>query len=89
MKRKAPTASPAPACVTGLIRRNVPRVPGRLSSDFNLLADERALLPDPDWVTEDDADAIIARRRDNQPDIPLDEVLKRRGYLDRRAASRR
>ena len=78
MKRKAP----APAHATG-------RVPGRPASEFNLSAEERALLPDPDRVTEDDADAIIAHRRESQPDIPLDEVLKRRGYVDRRANSRR
>ena len=85
MKRKAP----ATARVTGQIRRNVTRAPGRPAPDFNLSAEERALLPDPDWVTEDDADAIMAHRCENQTDIPLDEVLKRRGYLDRRAASRR
>ena len=29
----------------------------------NLSQTERALLPDPGWVTEDDADAIVAARR--------------------------
>ena len=51
------------------------------SGETNLTSQERALLPDPDWVTEDDADYIIGMRgeREGKP-IPLAEVLKRYGY---------
>ena len=44
------------------IRRRAPdkrkvRAPGRIpASETNLTVKERAMLPDPDWVTEDDAD---------------------------------
>jgi hypothetical protein len=54
---------------------------GRRASDFNLTAEERAMLPDPSRVTEDDADAIIGRRRErSEKPVPLDKVLKRYGY---------
>jgi hypothetical protein len=56
--------------------------PPRPSSDFNLSEEERALLADPGWVTEDDADTIISLRRekhDGKP-IPFEEVLKRSGF---------
>ncbi len=47
----------------------------------NLTPQERALLPDPDWVTEDDADYIIGMRGEHQgKPIPLAKVLKRYGY---------
>ena len=47
----------------------------------NLTPAERALLPDPDWVTEDDADAIIGMRRErNEKAIPFDKTLKLYGY---------
>ena len=47
----------------------------------NLTPAERALLPDPDWVTEDDADAIIGMRRERtEKPIRLEKVLKRYGY---------
>jgi hypothetical protein len=57
------------------LRRGVP------AGETNLTSQERALLPDPDWVTEDDADYIIGMRgeREGKP-IPLAEVLKRYGY---------
>ena len=46
----------------------------------NLTPAERALLPHPDWVTEDDADAITGMRRERtEKPIPL-EKLKRYGY---------
>jgi len=45
----------------------------------NLSPRERALLPDPRWVTEDDADAIVAARRRSEAPIPLEHVLKRYG----------
>jgi len=31
-------------------------------AETNLTAKERALLPDPNWLTEDDADAIMIMR---------------------------
>jgi hypothetical protein len=43
---------------------------------LNLTDEERALLPDPNWVTEDDADAIIARRREKEPTVSFEEVLR-------------
>jgi hypothetical protein len=48
----------------------------------NLTPQERALLPDPDWVTEDDADVIISLRRLRRPGrtYTLDEVMHRLGY---------
>jgi len=49
--------------------------------ETNLTPEERALLPDPDWVTEDDADAIIGLRRERtEKPVPLARVLKRYGY---------
>src|ERR1017187_9177317 len=33
----------------------------------NLTAKERALLPDPNWLTEDDADAIMSMAHSNRP----------------------
>jgi hypothetical protein len=64
--------NPAPATA---LRQGIP------ASRFNLTPQERALLPDPDWVTEDDADYIIGMRgeREGKP-IPLAKVLKRYGY---------
>ena len=47
----------------------------------NLTAAERALLPNPDWITEDDADAIIAYRRRKEPAISLEEYLIKRVRL--------
>ena len=53
----------------------------RPATDFNLTDEERAILPDPDWVTEDDSDAIIAMRREtSEKPVPLESVLKRYGY---------
>lgn len=48
----------------------------------NLTPQERALLSDPDWVTEDDADIIISLRRLRRPGrtYSLDEVMHRLGY---------
>jgi hypothetical protein len=51
----------------------------------NLSQRERALLPDPGWVTEDDADAIVAARRRRETPVPLEQALKR--YGRRRVAS--
>lgn len=48
---------------------------------LNLTDEERALLPDPDWVTEDDADFIIARRAEQEPGkrAGLEQVLRENG----------
>jgi hypothetical protein len=51
----------------------------------NVSQRERALLPDPRWVTEDDADAIVAARRRRETPVPLEQALKR--YGRRRVAS--
>ena len=54
----------------------------RPAAEFNLSAEERALLEDRDWVTGDEADLIIAQRRlrEGGKPIPAEEVLKRFGY---------
>jgi len=46
---------------------------------LNLTDQERASLPDPNWVTEDDADAIVARRRQKEPTVSFEEVLRENG----------
>jgi hypothetical protein len=48
----------------------------------NLSAKERALLKDPDWIDEDEADAILAERifqKEAPLAIPFREYLKSRG----------
>jgi hypothetical protein len=40
-----------------------PRLERRPSSEFKLTAEERKLLKDPDWMDEDEADAILALRK--------------------------
>ena len=56
---------------------------------LNLTDDERALLPDPDWVTEDDADSIMARRAEREPGkrASLEQVLRENG-IDSRLRTR-
>jgi hypothetical protein len=52
------------------------------ASEANLTAEERASLKDPNWIDEDEADAIICRRREKEPGnqpIPIREYLRRRG----------
>jgi hypothetical protein len=47
-------------------------------SETNLTPAERALLPDPNWVTEDDADAITCWRRERRQGtngLTLEEYL--------------
>lgn len=65
--------NPAPATA---LRQGVP------VTETNLTNQERALLPDPDRVTEDDADAIIGLRREREPGrrYSLEEVLRENGY---------
>ena len=47
----------------------------------NLTPEECELLPDLNWVTEDDADYIVGMRGERQGrPIPLAKVLKRYGY---------
>jgi hypothetical protein len=45
----------------------------------NLSPVERDLLPDRDWVTEDDADAIVTLRRRGERPIPLKQALQKYG----------
>lgn len=56
----------------------------RPASELNLSPEEIALLPDPNWVTEDDADAIIGLREEREggaipADRALEEILRARG----------
>lgn len=53
----------------------------RPSSEFKLTAKERALLKDPEWMTEDEADLIIAMRRQAEGgrSIPLEAWLAKHG----------
>ena len=56
-----------------------PRIP---ASETDLTAAEGKILKDPNWVTEDEADAIMLRRteKDNRGRaIPLDEFLEKHG----------
>ena len=53
----------------------------------NLTRAERALLADPNYVTEDEADWIICERRlrkEGHKAIPFEEVLKEYGRQSRR-----
>ena len=54
----------------------------RPSVHFDLTSEERLLLADPDWVTEDEADDIISLRQSRRSGkhIPLEIVLKRYGH---------
>jgi hypothetical protein len=48
----------------------------RPTSDFKLTLEEIAMLPDPEWVSEDDADAIVCMRREATGKArSIDEVL--------------
>ncbi len=73
----------APARETGALRRNVSTAPAqaRPSSEFKLTAKERALLKDPEWMTEDEADLILGMRSEAEggENIPFEEVLARHG----------
>ena len=90
VKHKAP--SPAPS-VSGTIRRNVTTVPAeaRPSAGFVLTPDEIALLADPNWISEDEADVIIGNRRERtETPIPLEKALAKLGYpLDRKPPTKR
>ena len=82
MKRKAPNT----AYVAGGVRRN--GVVACPAAELNLSSEETAMLADPEWVTEDEADGILSKRSEHEPTIPLSEVLKHRG-VDRIAHSKR
>jgi hypothetical protein len=51
----------------------------RPSSSFRLTGKERAILADPDRVTEDEADVIYCMRHEHEPTIPFEEVAKELG----------
>lgn len=73
-------------------RRNISRVPERIPvEETNLTAKERARLKDPNWVTEDEADAIVAMReiRKGGKTYSLDQVLKENGLTLERSNPRR
>ena len=63
-------------------RRDVTTVTdARPSAELNLTKEELAMLPDPNWVTEDDADAIVAARRTAEEKYSsVDDVLRRLGH---------
>ena len=85
MKRKAPNT----ARVAGEIRRNVTTLPARPASDFTLTPEEIRMLPDPQWVTEEDADVIVSTRREaGETPIPWRKVRKELG-LDHNNHSKR
>ena len=59
----------------------------------NLTAKERALLPDPNWITEDDADAIMSMRAlkaSRGRTYSFEQVLRENGIsLERSSGARR
>jgi hypothetical protein len=60
-----------------LRRTALTRADARPTSELNLTKEEIAMLPDPNWVTEDDADAIMSLRSEREGGaIPLEDVLK-------------
>ena len=69
----------------GAPRRKDDTVPPRPVEKTNLSAAERALLADPRYVTEDEADFIICERRKRRGGrmIPLEQLLKRYGRQPR------
>jgi hypothetical protein len=60
----------------------------RLSTlGIDLTDDERALLRDPEWIDEDEADSIIAMRiekEEGERTIPLRQYMRDRGLEGRR-----
>jgi len=48
---------------------------------------ERKTLADPDFITEDEADLIVCDRRDGEPTVSLDEVLREAGIPRRRRSA--
>jgi hypothetical protein len=75
-------------------RRNMAPIPDRIPvEETNLTTKERALLPDPNWLTEDDADAIMSMReiqKGGGVSYSLEEVLQEHGFtLERSNPARR
>ncbi|MGA3097278.1 MAG: hypothetical protein ABSF25_12535 [Bryobacteraceae bacterium] len=70
-------------------RRNTASIPDRIPvAETNLTAEERALLPDPNWLTEDDADAIMSMRAVKEAggkSYSLEEVLQEHGFTVERS----
>jgi hypothetical protein len=79
VKRKMSVRSPA---ISQTPRKDSETgVNARPSSEFDLTPGERKLLADPDWITEDEADVIIAERRLRTDEmIPLEKIFERNGY---------
>lgn len=68
----------------GALRRKVSTAPAdaRPSSEFKLTTKERALLQNPEWMTEDEADLIIAMRTEAEGgEVPLEDVLAEHGIV--------
>jgi hypothetical protein len=61
---------------------------GMLEALENLSPEERAILKDQDFITEDEADIIMSHRAMNEPgeSIPYEEVLAEAGIPLRRRA---
>lgn len=74
--RRATMAKPRPR------RKPLRNVPASIPVEqTNLTIEERALLPNPTVLTEDDADALTVIRKEmrNAPTIPWEEYLKKHG----------
>lgn len=78
MSRRSPQAKP-PSTLT---QRRPGTVLRRPATELRLTDTEREQLEDPEWVTEDEADRIVAARRQGEPAIPLEEVLAELGLDD-------
>ena len=53
------------------------------ASAVELTAEERRFLKDPNWIDEDEADALLAMRREKEEGrraIPFRKLLKELGY---------
>ena len=44
---------------------------------------EKASLLDPEFITEDEADVIIGKRRLTEPTVSMDEAFAESGYIPR------
>jgi hypothetical protein len=53
--------------------------PARVQAEATNLSPSERELPNPNWVSEDDADAIVAIRRRRERPIPLERALKHYG----------
>lgn len=76
---KQPKAAPRVSTAARAVRRRTPTPAARPSSQFRLTRKERAILADPDWVTEDEADVIYCMRREHEPTASLEQVAKELG----------